>query len=263
VVVNAANLNRPAQTLPATDEQSAEPTWFADPQFWVQPPPGLASAPYALGFKDVTAPTNARTMIAAIIPTGAAGNTLPLIAMDDPPARSDAASLALLVGNLNAASFDFVARQKVQGQHLNWFIVEQLPVLPASAYERRFGPRTAAEIVRETVLELTYAAHDMAPFARDMDYVDEAGEALPPFPWDEDRRLRLRAKLDALYFILYGIYDPENAAQGRDDVRYIYSTFPIVERQEIERWGTYRTRDLALAWINALLAGEPEAEIDG
>ena len=33
-------------------------------------------------------------------------------------------------------------------------------------------------------------------------------------------RLRLRAKLDAIYFHLYGVTD-------RDDVRYIYSTFPI------------------------------------
>jgi hypothetical protein len=126
-----------------------------------------------------------------------------------------------------------------------------------------FGPKSAAEIVREAVLELTYTAHDMAPFARDMGHIDVNGEVLPPFAWDEDRRLRLRAKLDALYFILYGIYDPDNAAQGRDDVRYIYSTFPIIERQEVERWGSYRSRDLALAWINALLAGEPDAEIEG
>ena len=29
---------------------------------------------------------------------------------------------------------------------------------------------------REAVLELTYTAHDMAPFARDMGYVDEGGQ---------------------------------------------------------------------------------------
>ncbi|WP_230079964.1 hypothetical protein [Alteripontixanthobacter maritimus] len=90
---------------------------------------------------------------------------------------------------------------------------------------------------------------------------------LPPFAWDEDRRLALRAKLDALYFILYGIFDPDlpdhDAAQARDDIRYIYSTFPIVEREETKRWGTYRSRDLALSWVNALLAGQPDAEIEG
>lgn len=118
----------------------------------------------------------------------------------------------------------------------------------------RFGPKTAAEIVREAVLELTYTAHDMAPFARDMGHVDEAGEVLPPFRWEPDRRLMLRAKLDALYFHLYGVTD-------RDDISYIYSTFPIVERNERKAWGSYRSLDLCLAWMNALEAGEPDAGI--
>ncbi len=56
----------------------------------------------------------------------------------------------------------------------------------------------------------------MAPFAVDMGYVDKAGAVKSPFIWAEDRRLKLRAKLDAVYFHLYGITD-------RDDVRYIYS----------------------------------------
>lgn len=267
VVVNPENVNRPAQPFPATPEQSADPGWSADPQFWVQPQEGLARAPFALCFKDVTAPTNVRTMIAALIPSGAAGNTLPLIDLGLPIGEAKAPRLAELAGNLNSLAFDFIARQKVQGQHLNWFIVEQLPVIPPAAYARKFGPKTAADIVREAVLELTYTAHDMAPFARDMGHVDAAGDVLPPFAWDEDRRLALRAKLDALYFILYGVFDPalpgHDAAQARDDVRYIYSTFPIVERQETERWGRYRSRDLCLAWINALLADQPDARVEG
>ena len=95
----------------------------------------------------------------------------------------------------------------------------------------------------------------MAPFARDLGYLDEAGGVKPPFRWDEDRRLGLRAKLDAVFFHLYGITD-------RDEVRYIYSTFPIVERQETEAYGRYRSRDLGLAWINALAAGHPDVEIE-
>ena len=68
-------------------------------------------------------------------------------------------------------------------------------------------------------------------------------------------RLNLRAKLDALYFRLYGVTD-------RDDIRYIYSTFPIVERDEKAAYGTYRSRDLCLAWTSALAAGHPDAEVD-
>ncbi|MCY4156336.1 MAG: hypothetical protein OXF66_02700 [Gammaproteobacteria bacterium] len=127
--------------------------------------------------------------------------------------------------------------------------------MPPERYEAVCsGPKTAAEIVREAVLELTYTAHDMAPFARDLGHVDERGEALPPFPWDAHRRLRLRAKLDALYFHLYGI-------TARADIRHIYSTFPIVQRQEQKAHNRYLSLDLCLAYHSALTAGQPDAAI--
>ena len=56
-----------------------------------------------------------------------------------------------------------------------------------------------------------------------------------------------------MFFHLYGVTD-------RDDARYVYSTFPIVERQEREAYGGYRSRDLCLAWMNALAAGHPDAD---
>ena len=116
------------------------------------------------------------------------------------------------------------------------------------------GKKSAAEIVREATLELTYTSNDMAEFARDMGYVDGSGKVKPPFKWDEDRRRMLRGKLDAVYFHMYGITD-------RDDVRYVYSTFGIIEREETEVYGRYLSRDLCLAWISALAAGDPDANI--
>ncbi|MBF0665607.1 MAG: restriction endonuclease, partial [Brevundimonas sp.] len=256
VVVNAGNLHNAAVTGEVTAAMKADPSFLPTPQYWLQHQ-GVMDGP-TIAFRDIARSTDARTMIAAILPHRAAGNTAPLILSD--LALSDQ---ALLLANLNAMVLDYVVRQKAQSTHLNWYIVEQLPVVPLAAYARAFGSKTAGEIVRETVLELSYTAHDLAPFARDLGHVDADGQVLPPFGWDEDRRLVLRAKLDALYFILYGVFDPADAAQSRDDIRYIYSTFPIVEREEITRWGSYRSRDLALAWVNALMAGQPDAVIAG
>ena len=224
-----------------------------DPQFWIPESDVEEARDYALAFKDVTATTNVRTMIAALIPRSGVANTLRLIlprGEETPPATL----WALAVGNLNAVIFDFIARQKVQSQHLNWFIVEQLPVVPPDlADATSFGPKTATEIVTETALELTYTARDMAPFAKALGHMDDAGDPLPPYPWNHDRRRRLRAKLDALFFHLYGVTD-------RDAIRHIYSTFPIVEHQEQKTYGAYRSRDLALAYLNALSANHPDAE---
>jgi len=144
---------------------------------------------------------------------------------------------------------DYAAlRQKVQGQTLNLFIVEQLPVVPPDRYNTvRFGPKTVGEIIREAVLELTYTAHDMAPFARALGYDG------PPFIWNEEERRHLRARLDALYFHLYGL--------SRKDAAYILDTFPIVRRHDKAAFGHYRTKDMVLAYYNALNAGDTDAEV--
>ena len=69
----------------------------------------------------------------------------------------------------------------------------------------------------------------------------------------EIQRTRYRATLDAPYFHPYGSTD-------RDDVHYIYLTFPIAECREIESWGGYLTRDLCLAWTNAHDGDQPDAD---
>jgi hypothetical protein len=40
-----------------------------------------------------------------------------------------------------------------------------------------------------------------------------------------------------------------------------YSTFPIVEREENAAHGRYLSRDLCLAYMSALAAGDPDAKI--
>ncbi|SDU42631.1 Eco57I restriction-modification methylase domain-containing protein [Stappia sp. ES.058] len=253
VIVNPENQHRPAQPEPATLEQHRDPSWLPAPQFWVleEKCKWPTEWGWVLGFKEITAPTNVRTFIAALLPTVAFGNKVPLLLRQD-----ESREEWLLAANLNSIPFDYVTRQKVQGQTLNLFIVEQLPVIsPERFHESKFGSSSAAELLRDIVLELTYTAEDMAPFARDMGYTNDAGNVLPPFEWDEERRLRLRAKLDAIFFHLYGITD-------REDVRHIYSTFPIVERQERELYGgQYRSSDLCLAYLSALAAGSTETDM--
>jgi hypothetical protein len=72
----------------------------------------------------------------------------------------------------------------------------------------------------------------------------------------------LRAKLDALYFMLYFPSEtPEDMAALRETAAYMFSTFPIVEREDMADHGRHLSRDLCLAFLNALAAGDPDAEI--
>ncbi|MYG47371.1 MAG: N-6 DNA methylase [Synechococcus sp. SB0675_bin_6] len=255
VKVNSDNLNRQGQPVQSSYAELSDPDFLPNPRYFVQSEQirWMSGHDWSICFKDITSSTNMRSMIASMLSISAAGHKLPYLFIENEYNERS----YLLLANLNSIVFDYCTRQKINTTSFTLFLLEQLPVVPPERYEREcFGLKTAVEIVRAAVLELTYTAHDMAPFARDMGHVDAAGEVLPPFPWDEARRLHLRAKLDALYFHLYGV-------TNRDDVRYIYSTFPIVERQDQDNYGCYRSLELCLVYMNALTAGQPDVVVEG
>jgi hypothetical protein len=121
IVVNAANLKRAAQEESITSLQHSDVNYFAEPQYWVPLSAFDKHVPMCgcIAFKDVTSPTNIRTMIATWIPRAGVGHTLPVLLPDSELSEIEYARIgALLLANLNSLVFDYVARQKVQGQHV-------------------------------------------------------------------------------------------------------------------------------------------------
>ncbi|MCY4264992.1 MAG: restriction endonuclease [Gammaproteobacteria bacterium] len=253
VKTNPKSISSQGNTEVLTFKQLSDINLTPEPRYWVNKNnmPCL-SVDWGIGFNSICNINNARSLITSIVPLSACANSLPIFL---PENSSQQQPIELLAANLGSIICDYVARQKIQSRNLNKYIIEQLPVIPVDAYHKtHFGSISAGELLRQIILELTYTATDIAAFARSMGYVSNKDEVLPPFKWDEKRRLLLRSKLDAIYFHLYGI-------TKRDDIRYVYSTFPVIERQEIKLIGSFRSRDLCLAWFNALSAGEPDATI--
>ena len=248
VRVNPENTHNPYLSEPVNEEQRADPAFLPQTQYWVPASEVGSTIPmsraWTLGFRRIARPTDMRTIIASFLPWAGYGHNAPILLPDN---KFDAVDAGCLLANLDSFSFDYIARQKVQGTQLNWYIVEQLPVIAPADYDRQFGETTARALVRDHVLRLTYTAHDMAPLARDL------GHDGPPFPWDDDERRHLRARLDALYFHLYGL--------SRDAAGYVLDTFPIVRREDEKAFGYYRTRALVLAYMSALAAGDPETRV--
>ena len=253
-----SNIFRTGEGEWTSEEEHADPKFLTTPRFYVELQTGDWSGPreWALAVKDITSTTNTRSAICTLIPKAGSGHTLPVLFETSMPSFTH-----LLCANLNSFVLDFVARTKIQGNHLTWHILKDLPVIRPEVYEtRHLGKRTVGDMVRDHVLRLSYTAHDLAPFAKDMGYVNQDGSVKPPIIWNENERRHLRARLDALYFILYGVTD-------LDTIKYILSTFPIVERKDRSAFdGVYLTRELVLWYKKALEAGNteataPEAEI--
>ncbi|KWX00547.1 restriction endonuclease [Carbonactinospora thermoautotrophica] len=235
-------------TLPRpTLVQKADPTFMVLPRYWVAEAEveerlkNRWDRGWLLGWRDICRSSHERTVIPAVIPWAAVGHTLPLM-------LSENERLPLLYANLTAFVLDYVARQKMAGTHLTYGYLNQLAVLPPERYD---GPapwapeQELADWISSRVLELTYTAWDLEPFARDL------GDDGPPFVWDEERRFAMRAELDAAFFHLYGV--------ERDDVAYIMDSFRAFRNNDPERFA--RTKELILqvydAMAKAMETGEP------
>jgi hypothetical protein len=219
-----------------TPEEKADPRFVVTPRYWV-PASEVAERlkdrwdrRWLFGWRDICRNTDIRTTIAGILPQVGVGHKAPLFLPN-----GNAIEAACLYASLCSFVFDYVSRQKVGSTTMAIFILKQLPVLPPATYAQPCPwdrSQTLADWIKPCVLELTYTAHDLKPFAEDLGY---AGD---PFFWDDARRAVIRAELDAAFFHLYGISEP--------DADYILDTFPIVKAKDEERFGTYRTKETIL-----------------
>jgi hypothetical protein len=230
---------------PATDSEHADPHFEPEPFYWV-PKNEVErrlkkmgwTRSWLFGWRDITSPTNERSMLPTVFPLSGSADTFLLML----PLIDSVPRIAGLIANLSSIPLDYTVRQKLGGIHLKLNVTKQLPVLPPTFYTE---PRLSFVVPR--VLELTYTSHSLTPFARDLGYDG------PPFRWDEERRALLRADLDAFYARAYGldrgelryILDPADV-KGPD---YPSETFRVLKEKEIRQYGEYRTRRLVLeAW---------------
>jgi hypothetical protein len=224
------HLSAPAAPLQTADDL------LALAEQWLQ----QSCPPWLMGWRDICRATDERTVIASVLPLAGVGHTMPLFFTTQTPAHN-----AALLGNLDSLVLDFCARVKVGGTHLTYGYLKQFPVLPPDRY-------TEADLayIVPRVLELTYTAHDLAGWARDL------GHNGPPFPFQPERRAQLRAELDAYYARLYGL--------TRDELRYILDpadvmgqdypseTFRVLKNKELRDLDEYRTQRLVLAAWDAM-----------
>lgn len=214
VIVKNENWFRQAQTDPTSDASHQNPEFSVEPRWWMDKkeltnifeeiPPAL------LAFKNVTSPTNRRTMIASFIPAYGVINSAPLFLFE----KVNPLLQACFLANLNSFVLDYVARQKIGNVNLNFFLIEQFPMFSPDFYADKCPwskKQTLEKWISERVLKLTCTGNDMIPLAQ------AAGFAPPVHKWKTAERLDLMAQLDAAYFLLYGL--------DREDTAYILSTF--------------------------------------
>jgi hypothetical protein len=246
--------------LPETSlEKHRDPNYSVGPCYWVKQADvrerlgNRWKHNWLVGFRGITSKSLERSGIFCVLPLVGFANSLPVMLIDE----RHLPLVACFLSNLNSLVFDYVVRQKIGGANFNLFIVKQLPVLPPEFYKP-----ADVQFINPRVVELSYTAHDLKPFA------DALGYEGSPFQWDEARRALLRAELDAWFARAYGL--------TRDELRYILDpadvhgpdfpgeTFRVLKEKETAKFGEYRTRRLVLdAWDRLASATRATAKAFG
>lgn len=184
-----------------------------------------------LSFRKTARSTDERTSIMTLLPENGMSDRAPVIRL------SDAESEALMVSVFNSFVFDYCTRNAIGGTDLSYFIIEQLPVpRPEDFMQRVDSSVTYRDFVIPRVLELTYTAWSLQPFAVEIGYNG------PPFRWCDERRFLMKCEIDAAMFHLYGL--------NLDEVKHVMETFPIVKRHDDKQYSEFRTKRVICELFN-------------
>ncbi|MBW1960891.1 MAG: hypothetical protein JRJ04_05500 [Deltaproteobacteria bacterium] len=230
---------------------------------------------YRVGFRDVAASTNERTLIASIVPPYWIGNTLPTVIPKDTGKGSNGPNdlegiwLATFLGSFCA---DFVIRQKITN-HMNFFYMKTIPVPreTESAILKSF-PVVIAKSMRLICVKDEFKKLWENIFSSDWQSpefwyppsapIDNYG---PAHEQEIRRRLRDEARnLTPEWGPHCGVHDrlPDRRDIGdraqlraeidayvahlyglsRDDFAYILDTFPVLKKKEEKAFGEFMSK---------------------
>lgn len=174
-----------------------------------------------IGIRGISSSTNEKTLICSAIPQMPISYSINLI---QPKNHREG---LILLSNLNSYILDFITRVKVSNNNISLFIIKQLPIIKYECLSSNLE-----KIIIDKVLELNCTSNSLK-FLLNAIYPDK-----DVFQFNDKSRFYLKCELDAIYAHLYGI--------TREEFDYILETFPIVKRKDMEKYGTYRTKDTIL-----------------
>jgi hypothetical protein len=230
---------------------------------------------YRVGFRDVAASTNERTLISTLIPPKWVGNTLPLVIPynknkdSNGPNNVEAIWLAAILSSFIA---DYVIRQKVTN-HMNFFYMESIPVPRENEH---FILKSFSNLIAKA-MRLICVREDFGKLWKDLfsldwqspEYwypssapIDTYGPAheqqIRKRLWDQTKNLtpewgphcgvhdRLPDRRDtgdrAQLRAEIDAYVAHLYGLSRDDFAYILDTFPVLKKKEKKAFGEFMSK---------------------
>nr|MBA3822742.1 hypothetical protein [Ktedonobacterales bacterium] len=217
-------------------EKVMEPQFLMDANIYAEHVPSEDRG-LRIGMLDIRRATDTRTMYSALLPDFPFGNTVPVLKCF----HESIGFHLCLTAMLNSFSYDYALRQRHGGAHLNYFILEETPLLHSFIAMRYPLAQWAARL---TLIHPLWAREWLA-----------AKQAFPAFgarPWrawwatTPTERLRLRCMIDAVVAHVWGQTEDDFAWLLRDDKDdpkgfwRVDKELPVEQRQTTQTLAAFR-----------------------
>ena len=127
--------------------EKLDPQSVVLPRYWIALPEfekrSIAPSHWSMGWRDVTNSTNRRTLIVTTYPRTPTGNNLPQVIQHSGEMLDQLGFMVLA----NSLVCDFVTRQKIGGTHINYYIIEQLAIIPPESIRSHFFKLSIIELI--------------------------------------------------------------------------------------------------------------------
>ena len=197
---------------------------YAEPRYWIEEKAGrkqllgrsedsgqvLDYQAFRLGFRDIAANTNERTLVSAIIPPTFHGNKIPTVCIYGENGRRLIGDVeqTYLLGLWNSFVIDYIIRMRVTTT-LNFFYILQLTA-------PQYNPENQSHrAIVERAAQLTCTTEEYEPFAKALGI-----KGLRCREISDRERSALRSEVDGLVAHLYGLTE--------DEFAHVLRQFPIV-----------------------------------
>jgi len=223
-------------------QQLKDPSYIPAFAYWVptaEAESRIGSWPsqWLLGLKDVTGVTSTRLAVFAVVPRIGIGHTFPLLKLP----QGGPGGNALMLAWMNSLIVEFFLRQRMQGLHLTWHLLSQIPTpsIRDTALPCPWDASTElAAWVIPRVVELTVTSSHLSSFSADLGFDGTV------FVYDTTRRRLIQAELDAAFFVVMGFAAPE--------VEFVLDSLEKIKARDQETFGAYETRRLVLDVYNRM-----------
>lgn len=222
---------RKADFFLVSEKKHQDPYYCHIPLYWVKVSDVINKFPqngkerWLLGYRKISAATNQRGFVIAVIPRYITAESMSMIFF-----KQHRIENICFIANLSSLPFDYITRNKLSGVNYNFFIFEQFPIFTPQTYLNN----DLLEEIKNRVLKLIYTSWDIQNFSIDFGLHKDH----PPFLWNLDEREVLKAELDAIFTFMYG-YD-------RNDLEYILNSFITLKNYELREIGEFKTKRLVL-----------------